>query len=195
MCFFIPDSIHVSIHYPKGNKRPEIYVSEEEKGEMAKNVKIKQESGVPTHRSPPLHNPETPQSLFHDGAAVSYVPQIVLPTHTKQLHMKTSEERQVKSHHNQFNLRGSSAVGFKNSRQDDPRTRRTHRKKHLKETYWNYKNTPPIRKPVRKSSQNYDLREVKAFDGIGQELLYQPTIEYRDGAVAKAVLPPYKSGT
>ena len=187
---FIPDSIHVSIHYPEGNKRPEIYVSEEEKGEMAKDVKTIQDPDIPTERSSPLHNPETIDSLFHDGTvdgvALSSVP------HTEYYHMTKSKERLVEAHHNQvINPQGSSPVGLKSSRQDDPRAHRIHKKKHLKETYWNHKNTPPIRRPVPVSSQNYDIREVKAY-----QLPYQPEgIEYRDGAFAKARLPPHKSGT
>ena len=174
------DSIHVSIHYSKGNKgRPEVYISEEDKKFTVKDV-----TEVLAER--PLHKPQRPQPKFPDDQIDSDMetePQIAVPTDIEEYHMKKIMKRMHDKYQNQMeNTKDRESIELENNKQDDhqPGHHRRYRKKNLKETFWSYKNLPPIKKNHRQSLETYDMKEVKANERLHDKLSPRhDAIEYK----------------
>ncbi len=113
--FTLADSIHVSIHYPKGGKKPEVLVSEGPKGKIIKDVKVIQTGAVPDDydATRPLHNPprggavsaasasrrreDNPRLIYPEDVPFSSPypskPKLVVPTETEQYHMKIAAQK------------------------------------------------------------------------------------------------------
>ena len=157
----------MSIHYPKGSKKPEVLVSRGPEGEIIKDVQITETGDVPEEDTPRLIFPEAPtRDSFPD---LSGKP--VVPTEIERFYMEQSAQaykEQQHQHHEDIPrdaTETSSAEDANNVRQDDHHRKR--KKKPLKGTKWKYKNLSPRRKARKRkigSSQTYDMSGIREYE-------------------------------